>query len=483
MSTAVSEKDQIAIKPVPILISFLIAGFIGLFSETALNMALGNLMQELNVVSSTVQWVTTGYLLTMGILIPISALLIQRYSTRHLFVASLLFSILGVIVSGVAPVFGVLLIGRIIQAIGTGLLIPLMFHTALVIFPIHRRGTIMGVIGLVMMSAPALGPATSGLIIELLSWNWILWLILPFLIFALLYGLVFVQNVTVLTKPKIDVPSIFLSTIGFGGIVYGFSVAGHQGWGSAIVIGTLILGLTSLLLFSSRQLKLDTPMLDLRVLKYPIYTLGLLSVAVTFMIILSSMILLPLFLQIGLGLTALTAGLTLMPGGAINGILSPFAGRIYDNYGPKWLFAPGFIIMLMMLWNLSNVSTETSALTVILLHSGLMIGVTLVMMPLQTHALNVLPQKLYPDGTALINTLLQVSGSIGTALAITIMSAAQSNYLKTVTDPSAPFVASTSLTAGVQTAFILGIVLAISGLIMAFFINLPRKPQNNKSKA
>lgn len=140
----------------------------------------------------------------------------------------------------------------------------------------------MGVIGLVMMSAPALGPATSGLIIELLSWNWILWLILPFLIFALLYGLVFVQNVTVLTKPKIDVPSIFLSTIGFGGIVYGFSVAGHQGWGSAIVIGTLILGLTSLLLFSSRQLKLDTPMLDLRVLKYPIYTLGLLSVAVTF---------------------------------------------------------------------------------------------------------------------------------------------------------------------------------------------------------
>ena len=183
MSTVTHEQDLSGIKPVPILIAFLIAGFIGLFSETALNMALGRLMIELDVVSSTVQWITTGYLLTMGILIPVSALLIQWFSTRQLFVASLLFSIVGAIVSGMAPTFEVLLLGRIIQAIGTGLLIPLMFNTALIIFPIHRRGTVMGLIGLVMMSAPAVGPATSGLIIEMLSWNWILWLLLPFLLF------------------------------------------------------------------------------------------------------------------------------------------------------------------------------------------------------------------------------------------------------------------------------------------------------------
>ena len=278
------------------------------------------------------------------------------------------------------------------------------------------------------------------------------------------------QNVSDLTKPKIDVLSIFLSTIGFGGIVYGFSIAGNQGWGSPLVISTLIIGLISLLIFSSRQFKLDKPMLDLRTLKYPVFTLALLSVSVTFMIILSSMILLPLYLQIGLGLSALTAGLILMPGGAINGILSPVAGRVYDIYGAKWLFTPGFIIMLIMLWLLSNVTIETSILTAILLHSGLMIGVTFVMMPLQTHGLNALPKNLYPDGTALINTLLQVSGSIGTALAITIMSTSQNNFLKSVTDPSDPAFTSVSLTAGVQTAFILGIVLAISGLIMSFFI-------------
>lgn len=475
MSTLAIEQNQTGIKPIPILIAFLIAGFVGLFSETALNMALGNLMTEFNVVSSTVQWITTGYLLTMGILIPVSALLIQWFSTRQLFVASLLFSIAGALVSGIAPMFEVLLLGRVIQAIGTGLLIPLMFNTILIIFPIHKRGTIMGLVGLVMMSAPAIGPATAGLIIEVLSWNWILWLLIPFLVFSLIYGLLFMQNVTELTKPKIDVFSIFLSTLGFGGIVYGFSLAGEKGWGNLVVISTIIIALISLLIFSSRQFKLDKPMLDLRTLKYPVFTLALLSVSATFMIILSSMILLPLYLQIGLGLTALTAGLILMPGGAINGILSPVAGRVYDIYGAKWLFTPGFIIMLIMLWLLSNVTTETSILMAILLHSGLMIGVTFVMMPLQTHGLNALPKDLYTDGTALINTLLQVSGSIGTALAITIMSASQNSFLKNVANPSDPSMASTSLTAGVQTAFILGIVLAISGLIVSFFIKTSKE--------
>lgn len=200
---------------------------------------------------------------------------------------------------------------------------------------------------------------------------------------------------TVLTKPKIDVLSIILSTLGFGGIVYGFSVAGHQGWASPIVIAALAIGLSSLIVFAIRQFKIDNPMLDLRTLQFPMFTLALLSVMATFMIILSTMILLPLYLQIGLGLTALTAGLVLMPGGAINGILSPVAGRAYDMYGPKVLLTPGFLIMLFMLWNLSHVTTDTSMYTVVLLHSGLMVGVTFVMMPLQTHGLNALPANLY----------------------------------------------------------------------------------------
>ena len=475
MSTIAKQQQDQVIKSTPILISFLIAGFIGLFSETALNMALNNLMSEFNVVSSTVQWLTTGYLLTLGILIPISALLIQWFSTRQLFIASLIFSIIGTTVAAMAPVFGVLLIARVIQAIGAGLLIPLMFNTVLLIYPINKRGTIMGLMGLVMMVAPAIGPAISGLILENLSWNWIFWVTLPFLALALIAGFVYMQNVSIITKPKIDILSIVLSSIGFGGIVYGFSIAGEKGWGSSIVISTIVIGLAALALFSIRQLKMKTPMLDLRAFKYPMFTLGVFSVFVTFMIILSSMILLPLYLQTGLGLATLSAGLVLLPGGALNGIMSPITGRLFDKYGPRGLVTPGFVIMIIMLWGLSNVTTETSLVMIIVLHSLLMVGVSMVMMPAQTNGLNQLPRELYPDGTALLNTLQQVSGAIGTAVAITIMSTSQTTYLNNLTDPSASTAISESLTAGVQTAFIFGLSLAIAGLIASFFIKSSRE--------
>lgn len=473
MSTNAQQHNQV-IKSTPILLSFLIAGFIGLFSETALNMALGGLVKEFDVPHSTVQWLTTGFLLTLAILIPISALLIQWFSTRQLFIASLIFSIIGTIVAASAPVFSVLIVGRVIQAIGTGLLIPLMFNTILLIYPIHKRGTIMGLMGLVMMVAPAIGPALSGLIIENLSWNWIFWVTLPFLGLALLAGIIYMQNVSTLTKPKIDILSIILSSIGFGGIVYGFSAAGEEGWGSTIVVATVVIGIIALILFSIRQLKMKTPMLDLRAFKYPMFTLGVLSVFVTFMVILSTMILLPLYLQTGMGLAAVTAGLVLLPGGIINGIMSPITGRLFDKYGPRGLVTPGFVIMVIMLWSLSNVTTTTSIFMVVFLHSFLFIGVSLVMMPAQTNGLNQLPRDLYPDGTALMNTLQQVSGAIGTAVAITIMSASQTSYLDKVTDPESASAVSESLTAGVQTAFIFGLILAIVGLVMSFFIKSSR---------
>jgi DHA2 family lincomycin resistance protein-like MFS transporter len=473
-AVATKQQDQV-FRTTPILISFLIAGFIGLFSETALNMALSDLIQIFSISPTSVQWLTTGYLLTLGILVPVSGLLLQWFSTRQLFTVSLIFSIIGTLIAALAPSFEILMLARVVQAIGTGLMLPLMFNTILLIFPIEKRGATMGLMGLVIMFAPAVGPSFSGLIIENLSWHWIFWVSLPFLVVALLSGLKYMQNVSTITKPKIDVLSILLSTIGFGGVVYGFSSAGGEnGWGSTIVIVTIAVGLVALALFSLRQLKMDTPMIDLRVLKYPMFTLGLLAVFITFMIILSSMILLPLYLQTGLALAAFTAGLVLLPGGVLNGLMSPITGRIFDKYGPRGLVIPGFIIMAVILWFLSNITTETSVFMVIVMHSLLMIGVSMVMMPAQTNGLNQLPRNLYPDGTALMNTLQQVSGAIGTAVAITIMSAAQANYLKSVTDPSDPAAIRASLTAGAQNSFIFGLILAIVGLILSFFIRSAR---------
>ena len=455
------------IKKLPILSAFLIAGFVGLFSETALNMALGQLIIELGVEPTTIQWLTTGFLLTLGILVPISGLLIQKFTTRQLFLTSLTFSIVGTIIAGLAPTFAFLLIARIVQAVGTAILLPLMFNTVLLIFPVEKRGSAMGIMGLVIMFAPAISPTVSGIILEYLTWHWIFWTTLPFLVFALVFGFFYMQNVNELTHPKIDALSVLFSSIGFGGIVYGFSVAGENGWGSTIVIVALAAGIIGLALFTWRQLNMEKPMINLTVLKYPMFVLGLIAVFIAFMCILSTMILLPLYLQTGLALATFTAGLVLLPGGVINGIFSPIVGRLFDNYGAKVLVMPGFILIGIAFVFFMQIDQQTSQLTIIVLHSVMMIGVSLVMAPAQTNGLNQLPRHLYPDGTALMNTLQQVSGAIGTAVAITIMSTAQTSYMK---EEGSTIPSVDSFIYGVQTSFKYAIALAAVGLILSFFI-------------
>ncbi|MET3848984.1 EmrB/QacA subfamily drug resistance transporter [Paenibacillus sp. OAE614] len=304
-------------KVLPIMISLLIAGFIGMFSETALNIALSDLMQVMHITPSTAQWLTTGYLLTLGILVPVSGLLLQWFTTRQLFITALSFSIVGTLIAALAPSFEFLMVARVVQAIGTGIMLPLMFNTILVIFPPEKRGGAMGIIGLVIMFAPAVGPTIAGLLIENLSWHWIFWLSLPFLILALVFGIAFMQNVSSITKPKIDLLSIALSTIGFGGIVFGFSSAGEGsgGWTSTKVILSLVIGVVGLLLFGWRQLSMKQPMINLRAFKYPMFSVGVVMIFISMMIILSSMLVLPLFLQGGFGKSAFYAGLLMLPGG------------------------------------------------------------------------------------------------------------------------------------------------------------------------
>lgn len=458
-------------KTIPILISLLLAGFIGMFNETALNVALSDLMNVLQITPSTAQWLTTAYLLTLGILVPISGMMLQWFTTRQLFIAALCFSIVGTFLAAVSPNFEFLLTSRVVQAMGTALLLPLMFNTILIIIAPEKRGAAMGMIGLVIMVAPAIGPTIAGLLIESLSWHWIFWLSLPFLVIALVFGVLFMQNVTTVTKPKIDVLSILLSSLGFGGIVFGFSSAGEEaGWGSTKVIIAIIVGVVALLLFGLRQMRMKQPMINLRAFKYPMFSIGVAMVFICMMVILSSMLILPMYLQQGQGYTAFKAGLLLLPGGIINGLMSPIMGRLFDKYGPKWLVIPGLVIAASALWFFSGITLASTAVFVIVLHSTLMIGVSMVFMPAQTNGINQLPLELYPDGTAIMNTLQQVAGAIGTALAVSIMSAGSKNFMKTVQNPEDPANGLLAFTEGVQNAFIFGMSMAIVGLILAFFI-------------
>ncbi len=459
------------LRVVPIIISFVVAGFIGLFSETALNMALTNLIENFGIHETTAQWLTTGYLLTLGILVPVSGLIMQWFTTRQLFITALVASIIGTFIAAIAPSFSVLMIARVVQAIGTALLLPLMFNTILMIVPPHKRGRIMGIIGLVIMFAPAVGPTISGLILKSLSWHWIFWISLPLLIGALIFGWIFMQNVTNPTKPKIDILSIVLSTLGFGGIVFGFSSAGEGGgWGNATVIVSMIIGAVSLLFFTIRQLKMEQPVLNLRAFKYPMFTIGLLLVVVCMMVILSSMILLPLYLQTSLSLSTFAAGLLLLPGGIINGILSPVMGGLFDKFGPKWLVTIGIVVVIGAMFGFSTITIETSSAFIIALHIITMVGVSMVMMPAQTNGLNQLPRELYPDGTAIMNTLQQVAGAIGTAVAISILSSGAEGFMSTVEDKANPLNPLLAFTAGVQDAFVFAIIMGIVGLVVALFI-------------
>ncbi len=453
----------------PIMISLLLSGFIGMFSETALNVALSDLIRVFDITAPTVQWLTTGYLLTLGILVPVSGLLLQWFTTRQLFIAALSFSVLGTLVAALAPSFEVLMTARVIQAVGTALLLPLMFNTILIIFPAEKRGAAMGVIGLVIMVAPAVGPTIAGLLIENLSWHWIFWLSLPFLVIALLFGMMYMQNVSTITKPKIDIMSLLFSTLGFGGIVFAFSSAGEGegGWGSTKVIVSMVIGILALILFAVRQLRMKQPMMNLRAFKHPMFVVGTLMVFICMMVILSSMLVLPMYLISGLGLSALTAGLILLPGGLLNGIMSPIMGSLFDKFGPKWLVIPGLVIVAAVLWFFSGITTASTITLIIVLHSCLMIGISMVWMPAQTNGLNQLPRELYPDGTAIMNTLQQVAGAIGTAVAVSIMTAGMKDFMKGVADPAnAPL----AMTAGISDAFIFAMIVAIVGLVVAFFI-------------
>lgn len=342
---SVEPKQKHAAKPVarPFLamLGMLIGGFVGMLSETSLNIALPSLIAELHVSIGTMQWLVTGYMLVIGIVLPMSSLLQRIFSTRSLILFALCDFIVGAVISALAPNFAILLVGRMIQGIATGLILPLMFTVATLIFPPYKLGSAMGMIGLVIMFAPAVGPTLAGMILGLLSWHWIFWLFVPFLVIAFILAFKYLPNVGDITKPKIDWFSIVLSAIGFGGLVAGVSLASDSGWGSPQVIGTLIVSILLLAWYIRRQLKSETPILNFRVFQKHQFTVGSVLVMLDFAIILSSMYLLPMFWQNGLAIPVAMTGIVMLPGGIVNAIVSAIAGRFSDTVSTKLLTTLG----------------------------------------------------------------------------------------------------------------------------------------------
>ncbi len=464
-----------SIKTGPIMAALLVAGFVGLFSETALNIALGDLSRLFNVNATTIQWLATGYFLTLGILVPVTGILMQKFTTRQMFITSIVLSIIGTILAASAPVFGLLLAGRVIQAAGLAINLPLTQNVIFTIFPPHKRGAAMGIMGLVMLAGPAFGPTLAGLILDTLSWHWIFWVTVPFLLFSFIFGLVYLPNVNETRKVSIDSLSVVLSTIGFGGLVYGVSIGGEQGWGSTTVIGSIVVGLLAILLFVIRQLKMETPMLNLKAFKYPLFVLGVFMSFITFFNMLSMLVVLPMYMQMAILIASFTAGLILLPGSLLNCILAPTIGRLFDKYGPRAVITPGTVLVVIGYFIYSQMGTNTALWIVVVTHIIMMLGVGMVLASVQTNTLNSLPKQYYPDGIALTQTIQQVAGAIGIAVMISIFSAKQSTYLGTVAND-----ATEAASSGSSLVFMVGLIFAVINLVLSLFL---KKPHDVKLKA
>lgn len=446
----------------------LAATFVVILNETIMSVALPHLMADLHVDAPTVQWVSTAFMLTMAVVIPITGYLLQRFQTRPIFTAAMALFSAGTLIAAVAPGFAVLLLGRVVQATGTAIMLPLLMTTVLQLVPMAHRGKVMGNISIIISVAPAIGPTISGVILNFLSWRWMFIFVLPIAVAMLLVGMRQVANVGVAGTAPLDVPSVVLAAFGFGGLVYGLSQVGAAGSAAPMIVA-LAVGALGLVLFVWRQLKLqkkDHALLDLRTFNQRIFTLSIVMMAVSMMALFGTIIVLPIYLQNVLHLDALSTGLLVLPGGLLMGLAAPFVGRLYDRVGPRPLLVPGSIVVSLALWSLTLVGDSTPAYLILAAHLVLSLGLAMVFTPLFTVGLGALPPHLYSHGSAIVGTVQQVAGAAGAALFVTIM-AAQTHAL------AGSGSADAAAAGGVRLAFLVGAVISLFAVAAAFFINAP----------
>ncbi len=464
-------------KPPYAMIAILFVGaFVSLLNETLLNVALPSIMKEFEVSASAVQWLSTGYMLVNGILIPASAFFIQKFTNRSLFIAAMILFTAGSVLAALSPSFSVLLAARMIQASGSAIMMPLLMNVMLASFPVERRGAAMGIFGLVMITAPAIGPTLSGWLIEHYTWRTLFEVVIPIAAITLVFAVFKLKNITQQRAISLDILSLVLSSIGFGGILYGFSSAGEKGWDSVYVYGAITAGVIGLVLFVLRQMKLDEPLLEFRIYKYPMFALSSAISIVIAMAMFSAMLLMPIYVQTIRGISPLDSGLLMLPGAIVMGIMSPITGMLFDKFGARVLAVIGLSITILTTFMFSNLTMDTSYGYIMFVYTLRMFGMSMVMMPVMTNGLNQLPPAMNPHGTAMNNTLQQVSGAVGSALLVTLMqnrteSQAEQLAQSAAGDPTAMAnVMNEAMLHGINFSFTVSVFIAAVALILAFFM-------------
>lgn len=452
-----------------------VAAFVVILNETIMSVALPRLMDEFNITEATVQWVTTAFMLTMAVVIPTTGWILTRFHLRNVYVVAMLIFTAGTLVAALAPTFLVLVMGRVVQAIGTAIMMPLLMTTVMNMVPFEKRGRTMGIVGMVISAAPALGPTTGGIILEHLDWRWMFWAILPIAVLVLIVGRLMLSNITETRYMKLDVLSVILSALGFSGLIYGLSSLGEAARGVAQVPFwiPLIIGAVSLTIFVLRQLALrDNAFLNIRVFAVPTYSFAMVLMITSNMAMFGTFIVLPIYIQQVLGFDAQVAGLVMLPSGVLMGVLGIFVGRIFDAVGARPLLIPGSIIGACGMWGMVTLDATSSVWSVILWNILMAVGIGMLMGPIMTSALSSLPGSLYQHGSAIFSTLQQVAAAGGTALYITVMSVAAVVGAGRGEEPL------TAQMTGMHNALIWGALLMLIPVVGSFFF----KPKAHTEK-
>lgn len=497
-STQVTSGQHIRTGPV---FGVMLAGaLVAFLNQTLVNVALPQMMDRLHISATTGDWLTTIFMLVNGIVIPITAFLMERFTTRQLYLTAMgLFSI-GTLICGVAPSFSVILLGRVVQAAGAGILFPLITNVIFTLFPPERRGFAMGIFGIAMNFAPAIGPTLSGWVVQNHSWRVLFFIIFPIALIDFIVAIFLTKNVSETSRPKLDSLGIILSTIGFGGVLYGFSEAGSVGWGNAGIVTVFVVGGICLVLFVWRQLVVGRPILEFRIFRYPMFTLTTVINVLVTMAMFSGMILMPIYMQNVRGFSPLLSGLMLLPGGIAMGIMSPITGKLFDKFGARWLSVVGLAITILTTYALARLQTNTSFTYVTVIYTVRMFGMSILVMPIFTAGLNELALSLNKYGTAMVNTLRMIAGAIGMAFFVSIMTKNGANHVKELVTQQhilptdrihMAIVVNQGAVMGINDAFMVATGLTVVAFILSFFIrrtspqedtitNRVRQPKKNR---
>ncbi|BAC19200.1 drug resistance MFS transporter, drug:H+ antiporter-2 family [Corynebacterium efficiens YS-314] len=470
-STKTNPDNTVIPRPVVLILAVLVfTAFVMMLNETTLAVALPAIMADYSIEANTAQWLLTGFMLTMAVVLPATGWILERFTTRQVFIFATAVFLLGTVIAALAPTFPIMLGARVAQAIGTAVIMPLLMTVAMTVVPVPRRGAVMGLISVVMAVGPALGPSVAGVILSVASWHMIFWVMVPLVGIAAVLGAVKIGNINEPRSTPFDVLSLVLAALAFGGLVYALSSIGVILDGGDTARNALIIlavGVVALVVFVWRQLSLakqDRALLDLRPLGIRNYTVSLIVLLALFGALLGVMNTLPLYMQGSLLVSALVTGLVLLPGGLLEGVLSPFVGRIYDRRGPRALVITGMIVVVGSLFWLSTVDETTPVGMLVAVHVLFSIGLALLFTPLITTALGSVPKHLYGHGSAIMNTLQQLAGAAGTAVMIAVYSGvSQSAMARGVREEVA-------LADGANSAFFACACVAVVALVFGLFI-------------